>query len=247
MVSETCQLASQLTAVATGAQSFGPSDVTPKCDRDLTLDDPASVLERGIHSPSSPQSMTPDRDEPYTRDAAAAAALLLNATDASKSTNPSGGPVTDDSYGGLFPSDDELDGVECLPLPECFREMHLHEPILQESNSRFSMFPIKYEGMWTMYKQAVASFWTVEEVDLSNDMRDWERLSGDEQSFLKHVLAFFASSDGIVLENLAARFMAAPARNYSLSRVIPTEKQKKNYKAVRKVDKVRRRFGLRRV
>ena len=58
-----------------------------------------------------------------------------------------------------------------------------------------------------MYKKAVASFWTVEEVDLSTDMRDWIKLSTDEQHFIKHVLAFFASSDGIVLENLAGRFM----------------------------------------
>ena len=58
-----------------------------------------------------------------------------------------------------------------------------------------------------MYKKAVASFWSVEEVDLSNDLRDWDRLSSNEQHFVKHVLAFFASSDGIVMENLASRFM----------------------------------------
>lgn len=58
-----------------------------------------------------------------------------------------------------------------------------------------------------MYKKAVASFWSVEEVDLSNDMRDWIKLSANEQHFIKHVLAFFASSDGIVMENLAGRFM----------------------------------------
>ena len=59
-----------------------------------------------------------------------------------------------------------------------------------------------------MYKKAVASFWTVEEVDLSQDARDWEKLTPDEKHFVSHVLAFFAASDGIVLENLAARFMA---------------------------------------
>lgn len=58
-----------------------------------------------------------------------------------------------------------------------------------------------------MYKQAVASFWTVEEVDLSQDLRDWAALTADEKHFVSHVLAFFAASDGIVLENLAARFM----------------------------------------
>ncbi|KAI8474639.1 MAG: ribonucleoside-diphosphate reductase small chain-like protein [Monoraphidium minutum] len=69
------------------------------------------------------------------------------------------------------------------------------------------MFPIEYPDVWEMYKQALASFWTVDEVDLGADMRDWARLSGGEQHFVKTVLAFFAASDGIVLENLAARFM----------------------------------------
>ena len=67
--------------------------------------------------------------------------------------------------------------------------------------------PCRYDDLYYMYKKAVASFWSVEEVDLSTDMRDWLRLSPDEQHFIKHVLAFFASSDGIVLENLASRFM----------------------------------------
>ena len=67
--------------------------------------------------------------------------------------------------------------------------------------------PGRYDDLYYMYKKAVASFWSVEEVDLSTDMRDWLRLSPDEQHFVKHVLAFFASSDGIVLESLASRFM----------------------------------------
>ncbi|KAF5834672.1 ribonucleotide reductase [Dunaliella salina] len=82
------------------------------------------------------------------------------------------------------------------------------EPILQENPERFSMFPIQYDELWVQYKKAVASFWTVEEVDLSGDMADWARLSDDERKFIKYVLAFFASSDGIVIENLAARFMS---------------------------------------
>ena len=82
------------------------------------------------------------------------------------------------------------------------------EPLLQNNESRFCMFPIKYEDIWKMYKKAVASFWTVEEVDLSNDMRDWEKLTVSEKHFISHVLAFFAASDGIVLENLAVRFLS---------------------------------------
>lgn len=81
------------------------------------------------------------------------------------------------------------------------------EPLLMENEDRFSMFPIQYPDIWEMYKQAVASFWTVEEVDLTQDLRDWETLSEGEKSFISHVLAFFAGSDGIVLENLAVRFM----------------------------------------
>jgi len=69
------------------------------------------------------------------------------------------------------------------------------------------MFPIKYPAVWEMYKKAEASFWTAEEVDLSDDMKHWEGLTKDEKHFITHVLAFFAASDGIVLENLGIRFM----------------------------------------
>ena len=69
------------------------------------------------------------------------------------------------------------------------------------------MFPIEHEDMWKMYKKAVASFWTVEEVDLSQDRRDWESLTDPEKHFISHVLAFFAASDGIVLENIAVQFL----------------------------------------
>jgi len=83
----------------------------------------------------------------------------------------------------------------------------LSEPILSPNDARFVMFPLKYHDMWKMYKQAEASFWTAEEVDLSGDLKHWESLTDDERHFVKHVLAFFAASDGIVLENLAGRFM----------------------------------------
>lgn len=80
------------------------------------------------------------------------------------------------------------------------------EPILAESADRFVLFPIEYDDVWNMYKQAEASFWTAEEVDLSQDLTDWGNLNDDERHFIKHVLAFFAASDGIVNENLAVRF-----------------------------------------
>ncbi|XP_037495683.1 ribonucleoside-diphosphate reductase small chain A [Jatropha curcas] len=81
------------------------------------------------------------------------------------------------------------------------------EPILKEQNQRFCMFPIRYKPLWEMYKKAEASFWTAEEVDLSQDVQQWDTLSDSEKHFISHVLAFFAASDGIVLENLAARFL----------------------------------------
>ncbi|KAK9918696.1 hypothetical protein WJX75_006075 [Coccomyxa subellipsoidea] len=88
------------------------------------------------------------------------------------------------------------------------RDADGHEPLLSPNEERFVMYPVRYRDIFEMYKKAVASFWTVEEVDLSQDMRDWERLSDDERHFIMHVLAFFAASDGIVMENLAVRFMS---------------------------------------
>lgn len=82
------------------------------------------------------------------------------------------------------------------------------EPILQENKDRFVLFPIRHKEIWDMYKQAEASIWTAEEIDLSPDLLDWDRkLNNDEKYFIKHVLAFFAASDGIVNENLAVNFM----------------------------------------
>lgn len=82
------------------------------------------------------------------------------------------------------------------------------EPILQDNKDRFVLFPIKHKQIWEMYKKAEASFWTAEEIDLTPDLLDWERkLKDDEKHFIKHVLAFFAASDGIVNENLAVNFM----------------------------------------
>ncbi len=82
------------------------------------------------------------------------------------------------------------------------------EPILQENKDRFVLFPITHQDIWQMYKQAEASFWTAEEIDLTPDLQDWaNKLTEDERFFIKHVLAFFAASDGIVNENLAVNFL----------------------------------------
>lgn len=82
------------------------------------------------------------------------------------------------------------------------------EPILTEDDDRFVMFPLKYDDVWSMYKKQVDCFWRAEEVDLSKDMIHWQKLNDDERYFIKHILAFFAASDGIVLENLGMRFMS---------------------------------------
>src|SRR3954469_16624893 len=82
------------------------------------------------------------------------------------------------------------------------------EPILVENKDRFVLFPIKYKDIWEFYKKAEASFWTAEEIDLASDMADWNnKLNDNEKHFIKHVLAFFAASDGIVNENLAINFL----------------------------------------
>lgn len=81
------------------------------------------------------------------------------------------------------------------------------EPLLTENPNRFVIFPIKHPDIWDMYKVAEASFWTAEELDLNEDKKDWAtKLNDDERHFIKHILAFFAASDGIVNENLAVNF-----------------------------------------
>ena len=82
------------------------------------------------------------------------------------------------------------------------------EPILQENKDRFVIFPIQHHDLWEWYKKSEASMWTAEEIDLHQDITDWtDKLTDDERYFIKHVLAFFAASDGIVNENLAENFV----------------------------------------
>ena len=82
------------------------------------------------------------------------------------------------------------------------------EPILQENKDRFVIFPIQHDDLWEWYKKQQACFWTAEEIDLHSDLNDWNnKLNDDERYFIKHILAFFAASDGIVNENLAENFV----------------------------------------
>lgn len=89
-----------------------------------------------------------------------------------------------------------------------FKKMTKQEFLLTPTESRFVLFPIQHPDIWDFYKRAQSSFWTAEEVDLSKDKQDWERLTPNERHFISHVLAFFAASDGIVNENLLERFAA---------------------------------------
>ena len=90
----------------------------------------------------------------------------------------------------------EPPAAEALPI----------EPMLQENKDRFVLFPLQHPDLWKMYKNHSAVIWFAEEVDLSKDMAHWEKLTEDERHFIKHILGFFAGSDGIVMENLATRF-----------------------------------------
>ena len=81
------------------------------------------------------------------------------------------------------------------------------EPFLTADDNRFVMFPIKHDDIWKMYKKQIDCFWKVEEIDLSKDLNDWNKLSYDERYYIKMILSFFAASDGIVIENLGKRFL----------------------------------------
>ena len=86
--------------------------------------------------------------------------------------------------------------------------MNTSEPILEKNEGRFVIFPIQHHDIWEWYKKSEASFWTAEEIDLHQDLTDWtSKLNEDERYFIKHILAFFAASDGIVNENLAENFV----------------------------------------
>ena len=110
-------------------------------------------------------------------------------------------------WGGLlkFIRGAMVDGEMCETL-RTLATSEEDEPLLRDNPLRYVIFPVQHPAVWNMYKKAVASFWTVEEVDLGADMADWQNLREEERHFISHVLAFFAASDGIVNENLVERF-----------------------------------------
>lgn len=104
----------------------------------------------------------------------------------------------------VTPKNSAVDINEVLP-----ENTQVFEPILAENKNRFVLFPIEHNDIWKFYKQSEACFWTAEEIDLHADLVDWDdKLNDDERHFIKHVLAFFAASDGIVNENLAENFLS---------------------------------------
>ena len=109
----------------------------------------------------------------------------------------------------LVPKGPRKESIDALALDNDVEEKvvpTLPEPLLTENEDRFVIFPIQHTDLWKKYKDHIAVFWTPEEIDLSKDMKDWERLNDGERHFIKNILGFFAGSDGIVMENLATRF-----------------------------------------
>ena len=105
------------------------------------------------------------------------------------------------------PAENKVDKVDLKT--DLAKNINVEEPILKENPNRFALFPIQHSDIWEMYKKQEASIWTAEELDLSPDLHDWaNKLNDDERYFIKHILAFFAASDGIVNENLAENFLS---------------------------------------
>merc|ERR1719150_2625813 len=117
------------------------------------------------------------------------------------------------TYGEIneIKTDDTIENID-IPIgneTQYSSSMDIKEPLCTEpeNHNRFVLFPIQNKEIWSMYKKHVASFWTAEEIDLHDDHRDWAKLNDKEKHFVKYVLAFFAASDGIVLENLTSHFI----------------------------------------
>lgn len=122
-----------------------------------------------------------------------------------RKTPGSSPPLTVAKHGEAPPVISIGEAVTAVAVPD--EKPLLREPLLTESADRFVVFPIQHADLWAKYKQHMAVFWTPEEVDLSKDTAHWEKLNDQERHFIKHILGFFAGSDGIVMENLATRFM----------------------------------------
>ena len=107
-----------------------------------------------------------------------------------------------DSYPQIFVNDRHIGNY--FEFQQFLEEEY--EPLLEPTLDRFTIFPLKHQNLWDLYKKAQMSNWTAEEIDFSKDMEDWKNLTENEQTFIKYILAFFAGSDGIVFENINNNF-----------------------------------------
>lgn len=175
------------------ASSSAPSPVTP--GPSLRRDDASRAATRGSDD-------APGLDEK----AGDALVRAENGRDGVEHAEASASPPPVDADADDTDADDDT-AAPSPSSPPASPVVPVRESLLDPNEDRFTMYPIRHPDVFRMYKQAVASFWTVEEVDLSRDQRDWrERLTEPERRFVSLVLAFFAASDGIVLENLVRFF-----------------------------------------
>ena len=162
-----------------------------------------------------PPALSKDYDEIDQLGAATAAASLdckqapSTTGTPSKTASPSSHVVSPEKLAPI--AEEQVEDIAmCITTTEHkhaeLMGLHQPEPLLKNNPGRFVIFPIQYNDIWEMYKKAEASFWTAEEIDLALDLKDWNNLNHNERHFVSHVLAFFAASDGIVNENLAANF-----------------------------------------
>jgi ribonucleotide reductase beta subunit family protein with ferritin-like domain len=163
---------------------------------------PSNTVAKSRMEPSNSISQTTQTTATKSRSKTPAASPTFRPT-----RKGSAGSVSEAAAAAAIPPALALDGVA---LPAELRTeatpIRLPEPLLDENDDRFVIFPIKHHDVWAMYKKHMSVHWVPEEIDLSKDMSHWEKLNDNERHFIKHILGFFAGSDGIVMENLATRF-----------------------------------------
>ncbi len=179
---------SSVSFVEAAAPSMTQKETEPVKDSQETV--PAPTQATGSRPPSAGKKQSRGRKTPHS-------SPQLKA----KPSQPSADPLPLSELPPLTQSTVDISGSEAAPV------VLLPEPMLDGTDERFTIFPIRHPDLWEKYKHHMAVLWMPEEVDLSKDMKDWEKLSENEQYFIKNILGFFAGSDGIVMENLALRFM----------------------------------------
>ncbi|CAN0080069.1 unnamed protein product [Ectocarpus sp. 12 AP-2014] len=221
-------------AVASPPPDLGHHRPVPQQERTRWTERPTSPASAGVSAPTptaKPSAWTGSKAKPVgagvgsrgvevgggvvrrEAEATASSPSSSQATDTEVNAARSASPAVattektpSERGGGVVGVGGAVEIGSAVGAKEASRGVPFVEPICRADPSRFVLFPIKHPELWDMYKKAKASFWTVEEVDLSQDSRDWEALTGNEQHFISMVLAFFAASDGIVMENLVERF-----------------------------------------